>query len=160
MRKEGNVPSPLNPLECNWPKPRRLKTQLCRQKRHPLTKNNLMVSKDNERQCLACWWEKKLDFIEAFNRSKANGVTTASVAQLVKWSKKADQVAKIAEAAKDAATLLARQQDLRLFWATRKFQEAQKRFDRIVQIAQEISEASKLKRPPAKNRGSLNRGDR
>ena len=122
-----------------------------------------MVSKDSERQCLACWWERKLDFIEAFNRSnfnrsKANGVTTASVAQLVKWSKKADQVAKIAEAARDAAALLARQQDLRLFWATRKFQEAQKRFDRIVQIAQEISEASKLKKPPAKNRGSLDQG--
>ena len=135
------------------------KEGLCRQKRHPLTKDNLMVSKDSERQCLACWWERKLDFIEAFNRSKANGVTTASVAQLVKWSKKADQVAKIAEAARDAAALLARQQDLRLFWATRKFQEAQKRFDGIVQIAQEISEVSKLKKPPAKNRGSLNRGD-
>jgi hypothetical protein len=123
------------------------KAGLCRQKRHPLTKDNLMVSKDSERQCLACWWERKLVFIDAFNRSKANGATTASVTQLVKWSKKADQVTKIAEAARDAAALLAQQQDLRLFWATRKFQEAQKRFDRIVQIAQEISEASKLKRP-------------
>jgi hypothetical protein len=123
------------------------KAGLCRQKRHPLTKDNLMVSKDSERQCLACWWERKLDFIDAFNRSKANGVTTACLAQLVKWSKKADHVTKIAEAARDAAALLAQQQDLRLFWATRKFQEAQKRFDKIVQIAQEISEASKLKRP-------------
>jgi hypothetical protein len=123
------------------------KAGLCRQKRHPLTKDNLMVSKGSEHQCLACWWERKLVFIDAFNRSKANGVTTASVAQLVKWSKKADQVTKIAEAARDAAALLACQQDLRLFSATRKFQEAQKRFDRIVHIAQEISEASKLKRP-------------
>jgi hypothetical protein len=123
----------------------RRNAKLCRQKRHPLTKDNLTVSKDNTRRCLACWWERKLDFIDAFNRSKANGVTTASVDQLLEWSEKARRAAKIAESAKDAAALLACEQDLRLFRATRKFQEAQKRFDRIVQIAQEISEASKLK---------------
>ena len=104
-----------------------------------------MVCKDGQRRCLACWWERKLDFIEDFNRSKANGVTTASVAQLVKWSKKADRVAKIVEAATDTAARLARQQDLRLFWAKRKFQEEKKRFEKIAQIVHEISEASKLK---------------
>jgi hypothetical protein len=123
----------------------RRNAKLCRQKRHPLTKDNLMISKDGKRRCLACWWGRKLDFIEAFNQSKANGITTASMDQLLEWSKKAGQATKVAEAATDAAALLAQQQDLRLFWATRKFQEAQKRFDRIVQVAYEISEASKLK---------------
>jgi len=122
----------------------RRNAKLCRQKRHPLTKNNL-ISKDGQRRCLACWWERKLDFIEAFNRSKANGATTASVDQLLEWSEKARRAAKIAESAMDASALLAQQQDLRLFWAKRKFQEAQKRFEKIVQIVHEISEASKLK---------------
>jgi len=61
------------------------------------------------------------------------------------WSKKASQAAKVAEAAKDAVAKLVQQQDLRLFWTARKFQDAQERFERIVQIAHEISEASKLK---------------
>lgn len=124
---------------------RQRRNALCRQKRHPLTKDNLIISKDGQRRCLACYWERKLNFIEAFNRSKAKGVTTASVNQLLEWSKKARRAAKIAESAADAAALLAQQQDLRLFWATRKFQEAQKRFEEIVQIVHEISEASKLK---------------
>ena len=88
---------------------------------------------------------KKIGFIEAFNRSKANGVTTASVDQLLEWSEKARRAAKTAESAADAAALLAQQQDLRLFWATRKFQEAQKRFEKIAQVVHELSEASKLK---------------
>src|SRR5260370_15455851 len=123
----------------------RRNAKLCRQKRHPLTKDNLITSKDGQRRCLACWWERKLNFIEAFNRSKAKGVTTASVDQLLEWSKKARRAAKIAESTKDSAAVLAQQQDLRLFRANRKFQEAQKRFEKIVQIVHEISEASKLK---------------
>jgi hypothetical protein len=62
-----------------------------------------MISKYGQRRCLACWWERKLDFIEAFNRSKANGVTTASVDQLLEWSEKAHRAAKIAESAQGAA---------------------------------------------------------
>ena len=61
------------------------------------------MSKDGKRRCLACQWERKLDFIEAFDRSKTNGVTTASVSQLLEWSEKAKRVIKIAEAAMDAA---------------------------------------------------------
>ena len=125
----------------------------CRSKRHLLTIDNVIVSKDGNRRCLACWWERqdayslpKLGFIEEFNRSKATGATTASASQLLEWSEKAEQVVKIAEEALRAAARLAQQQDLRLFRAVRKFEQAQRRLEKIVQIAHDIfSEAAKLK---------------
>src|SRR5215831_17478161 len=121
------------------------KFPVCRSGRHPLSKSNLSISKDGKRRCVACWWERKLDFIAAFNRSKTNGVTSASVYQLLEWSEKAQRVGKMAEAAVDAATRSAQKQDLKLFWAIRKCQEAQRRLEKIVQTAREISDAQKLK---------------
>jgi len=117
----------------------------CRSKRHLLTNDNVIVSKDGKRRCLDCWWERKLSFIEAFNRSKATGATIASASQLLEWSEKAQQVVRIAEAAANETARLARQQDLRLFRAKRQFEQAQARLEKIVRIAHEISEAWKLK---------------
>jgi hypothetical protein len=118
----------------------------CRSKRHFLMNDyNVIVSKDGKRRCLDCWWERKLGFIEEFNRSKATGATTASASELLEWSEKAEQVVKIAEEAVRATRRLAQQQDLRLFKAVRKVQQAQKRHKEILQIAHEISEAWKLK---------------
>jgi len=133
-------------LAC-WSESRRArpKIRLCRSKRHTLTNLNLIVSKDGKRQCLDCRWDRNLDFTEAYNRSKVNGITTASGSQLLEWSEKAQKTVKIAEAAKDATVLLAQRQDLRLFRAVRRLQQAQKRFEKIVHIAQEICEAWKLK---------------
>ena len=116
----------------------------CRSKRHLLTIDNVIVSKDGNRRCLACWWERqdayslpKLGFIEEFNRSKATGATSAS--QLLEWSEKAQQVVKIAEEAVSAAQRLAQRQDVRLCKAKRKVQAAQRRLQQIVQIDHEIS---------------------
>ena len=108
----------------------------CRSKRHFLMNDNVVESKDGKRRCLDCWWERKLAFIEEFNRSKATGATSAS--QLLEWSEKAEHVVKIAEEAASAAQRLAQQQDLRLFRAVRKVEQAQARLKKIAQIAHEI----------------------
>jgi len=122
------------------------KRLICRSKRHLLTNDNVIVSKNGKRRCLACWWERrdpysfpKLGFIEEFNRSKATGATPDSVSQLLEWSEKAQQVVKIAEEAVSAAQRLAQRQDVRLCKAKRKVQAAQRRLQQIVQIDHEIS---------------------
>jgi hypothetical protein len=67
------------------------------------------------------------------------------VHQLLEWTEKANRAVKIAEVELDAAARRACQQDLRLFRAKRKFQEAQERFEKIAKVANEISETRKLK---------------